>query len=130
MVKQGQLYQVLLNWSSNGANSAFTFQDLIDHTALNEDAPAMVRTALGSKWSLWFIANPPATTVVPRQVALLLLAGLERMKIQYESKETKDEIAKQATDSYAAITEVAKKRRALLFDEPMPPAATAAASTA
>ena len=117
-----QLYQLLTVWSTAGAATPFTFQDLIAHSMMGSDAPLFVRTALGTKWTQWFSADPGLAHIVPRQVAQLLLASLEKLRAQWQEDEARDNIAEQGRTSYAAMVGIAKKRRAELLDHEMVPA--------
>ena len=119
---QGQLYQLLAAWAAAGAVTPFSFQDLINHTSMAADAPLFVRTALGSKWSMWFSTDPGAHALIPRQVGQLLLQSLEKLKAQWQGDTSREQIAKQGEDSYAAVAGEAKKRRAELLDQEMIPA--------
>ena len=80
----------------------------------------LVRTAFGTKLSVWFQNDPAPTTIIPRQVAMLLPAFLGRVKAQYEQDEVEDAIAKDAFASYAKVFGAARRRRAELLNKSTP----------
>ena len=131
-----QLHQVLEQWAALVDPTPFTLSDLIAHSPLAQDAPEFMRTALGDKWASWFPGETPDDAVVPKQVALLLLASLKRLSETWVQSNSQEATRLQAAGSYTALTSAAKKRRAALLDSEMipvaaPPAPAAAqASTA
>ena len=112
----GQLHHLLTAWMQAGAVTPFTFQDLVDNTCLAQGVCNFVKSAMGSSWERWFPAEPPLSTVVPRQVAELLLASLQRLDAHWRQQGINEEISKQGLESYTAVVGVAKRRRAALLE--------------
>lgn len=106
----GHLYNLLCQWSSAGAYVAFTVADLRQYDQCGPALVALLQRLLGPVWALALgaSAKDPAA-VVPRQLALLALAGLEKLK--EESKQA-EEIRSAAAHSFALLTENHKKRKA------------------
>ena len=95
------------------------FEDLLDYTKLGSEAPLFVRTALGIAWNKWFPSDPAAHVVVPRQVLLILLGSLEKLKDNLAEQGTSKEIELAAHGSYSKMAGAAKKRRAQVVDATM-----------
>ena len=112
LVKYGQLHSLLQSWTEHGASTSFTFGDLIQHSGFATEMPFVLRSMFGSKWDLWFSAEPMATTIIPKQVGELAYQSLERFKQAWtEQNELNTKIEHEAAGSYAALCETGKKRR-------------------
>ena len=120
--KLAQMLCLLEQWIALENPTPFTLSDLVTHSPLAQEAPTFMKTALGDKWGEWFAVNAPDNTIVPKQVAGLLLATLKRLSETWEQSQEQEAIRAQAAGSYAALVGHAKKRRASLLDSEMVPA--------
>ena len=114
-------YHLLHEWARTDNQAPFTLADLAAHTPLANEATTFVSRALGDTLSQWFPADAVPESVVPRQGALLLRDSTKRLSENWEAAEKAEEIAQTAAGSYAEMTDVTKKRRAMLLDTELIP---------
>ena len=80
-------------------------------------APDFFKQAMGDSWPKFFSPDPTEHDIVPKQMAELVLASLERLKHSWEAlNEISRKIASDAAGSFSALTETGKKRRAEAYD--------------
>ena len=106
---QGHVYHLLSAWIQSGANTQFTFQQLVNHGMLEDKVFEFLTSILGDVWKRWFAAEPLLSHVVPRQVALLLHHGLDRVRATWQADNA---IPGKAATAYAVLCGESKKRRA------------------
>ena len=114
--KQSQLLFLLRAWQASGSTAPVLFQDVVAYSELGNDAPLFLRTAMGSAWGKWFKNEPGSETVIPRQVLLLLLASLEKVKLLCEAREDEQATERAAAGSYARMASTTKKRRSEVLE--------------
>ena len=90
----------------------FTFQTLTESATMRAAAPTFVRDAMGETWAKWFSTDPASDTVVPHQMAVLVMRSLGRLKEHWEVQQQADAVRAEATASYAMLVGPSKKRRA------------------
>ena len=106
---QGHVYHLLSAWIQSGANTQFTFQQLVNHGMLEDKVFEFLTSILGDVWKRWFAAEPLLSHVVPRQVALLLHHGLDRVRATWQADNA---LPGKAATAYAVLCGESKKRRA------------------
>lgn len=106
----GRVYGLLNVWASLGATVPFTWEDLHTNLQGDIDPVAVAQEILGGSWALWFGSEQVlATSVVPRQLGIVVRDRLDTLRQSYEQwEQTKADAAR----SFAVITEQSKKRRA------------------
>ena len=102
------MYHLLSAWIQSGANTQFTFQQLVNHGMLEDKVFEFLTSILGDVWKRWFAAEPLLSHVVPRQVALLLHHGLDRVRATWQADNA---IPSKAATAYAVLCGESKKRR-------------------
>ena len=108
----GTLWQALNTWTCTGASTPFDWDSLQQLTPSGTPPVNLCQQLLGPTWKRWYAdGQPAATSVVPRQLALLALLCLGNMKIEYESRDTAEEVQKRAEVGFAAMRESAKRLR-------------------
>ena len=107
LATQAHAYHLLSAWTQSGANTQFTFQQLADHGQLGDEVVPLMTAILGDVWTRWF-AEPTPERIVPRQVALLLHQGLDRVRAAWEADSA---IRGQAASAYAVLCGEAKRCR-------------------
>jgi len=107
----GGLFITLQNWSLAGA------QNPLDYTALRTsmgdaaDPVEVAKSILASAWDKWYPGTTPLlTSVVPRQVAVVLLHRLAQVKLVFEG-DVKDRVDKLALEGTAAVQASGKRLR-------------------
>ena len=86
----------------------FTF-NMLDNTAEMEgSAVTFAKAGIGNAFTKWFPQDPPTNAVVPRQMAYLLWANLQRV---HEHLQAGEETRKVAVTAYVALTSDAKRLR-------------------
>ena len=109
--KQSQMLFLLRAWHTSSSSAPVLFQDLVNYSDLGNDAPLLLRTALGSAWAKWFRSEPGLDTVIPRQALHFLLASLEKVKLLCEASEDEQATEHAAAGSFAQMASATKKRR-------------------
>jgi len=110
----GTLYEALQSWMGAGAATPFDWESLRLQSATKPgpNAPTIIKLLLGDLWKKWYAEDPTPTMVVPRQVVTIAYSALNHIKLEYESKETQDEVMKAAGVTIALLTESGKRLRA------------------
>ena len=108
LAAQAQVYHLLSAWIQSGANTQFTLQQLADHGKLGDGVVQFLTSILGDIWKRWF-SEPALAHVVPRQVALLLYHGLDRVRTAWEADNA---TPGQAASAFAVMCGESKRRRA------------------
>ena len=117
LMNQGQLHSLLGQWVQSGATAPFTFGEVVKHTAMAAAAPDFFKKALGDLWTKFFSPDPQADDIVPKQMAELVLASLERLRHSWEAvNDISRKIEREAAGSFSALTATGKKRRADAYD--------------
>ena len=112
MKNQGQLHKLLCLWHEAGANEMFTFRTLAEFALMQGAAPTFFRDAMGDSWQKWFQTDPVTDTVIPHQVAVLVMRSLGRLKEHWEVQQQAEAVRAEASASFAHLVGPAKKRRA------------------
>jgi len=107
-----ELYLALHSWVGTGSAMPFEWAALAG-LGRELDHPAYVcKLLLGNAWSKWYPnGDPPADTVVPRQVASMVFGLLCNLKLELDDQEEKKLSAKRAEDCYVAINASGKRLR-------------------
>ena len=118
LAKYGQAYELLVGWRRAGESVPFSFNDLISHTSFASDIALTMRATLGETlWKKWFAEDPAPTTTVPKQITLLFLGALERLKQSWENEQAvAQQIAAESANAYVELCGTVKKRRAQAMD--------------
>ena len=75
---------------------------------LSDDIFKFLSSILGDVWKRWFPAEPSLSHIVPRQVALLLHHGLDRVRAAWEADNA---IPGKAATAYSVLCGESKRRR-------------------
>jgi len=102
-----KIWDILSLWHSHGANSPFTYADLVQLGGLGEDAGKQLELLLGDLTQHWW-QELTATTVIPRQAAIFAMRALDKLQGQLAAVERDQE---QASVAVKAIHAGAKRRR-------------------
>ena len=73
-----------------------------------------------ANWAAFFPTEPAKDAVVPKQALELVLGSLEKLSLKWESDDQARKTQEAAAGSYAKLEGTAKRRRAEMFDLPMP----------
>ena len=107
----GGLFMTLQNWTLAGAQTPLDYTVL--RTAMDEaaDPIAVAKLILADAWDKWYPASTPIlTSVVPRQVAVVLLHRLTQIKLVFEG-EVNVRVDKLALEGTAAVQASGKRLR-------------------
>jgi len=107
----GGLFMTLQNWTLAGAQAPLDYTAL--RTAMGEaaDPVAVAKSILADAWDKWYPGvTPVLTSVVPRQVAVVLLHRLTQIKLVFEG-DVKDRVDKLALEGTAAVQASGKRLR-------------------
>ena len=109
------MFKLLSQWRDNGAAVPFTLRELGEHTGLGiVRAPSMLDTLLGNAITAhWFSEPVSADAILPRQLVLLTLTSLLRIKTEWESQAELNERATAAAQAgYGAMASAARRAAA------------------
>jgi len=112
MLTYGGMFQTLQAWYFAGAVTPFEWAALKENIGDQADVIAVARVLLGSACEKWFTAIPPTMgSVVPRQVALLMLHCLTQVRVAFEDELAKETMVQMATEGVAAVRASGKRLR-------------------
>ena len=108
----GTVYESLTSWQAAGAATAFEWKALNSSTGEVIEPIALGKQLLGRVWDRWYGDKPPVgTSVVPRQVVLLMQWCLGQIKHEFEAAEVRQNIATRASGGFEAVKASAKRLR-------------------
>ena len=107
----GALYLALQSWAASGAAVPFDWGAMRPIMGDNLEICVIAKQLLGPIWDKWYqVEAPTPATVVPRQVAMLLLHCLSEIKNAFETNDT-DAVSKAATEGLESMKDSAKRLR-------------------
>ena len=81
--KLGSMYSLLQTWQAQGGNTPFAFADLGKHSQAGAETQQLVQQILGPTWENFFPSTPASSDILPRQVVVFLVHGLEQLRASY-----------------------------------------------
>ena len=110
-------HQVLSQWSAAGANCMFTMRHLDEWAGLKGETRFLLEHLMGNtkapekSWMVWFPQKPTDDTIVPRQMARIMMQLLSKSRKAWEQgDERSKEIRIEADEIFTTLAKDGKRR--------------------